>query len=346
MINEMKRSGSLLSVRTESGQNDKSNVGDITRVLMYELELATESGEGGYISSGGQSRGLPALYSPAVTTIRESVAKIQSEADIIRASAISGVSGRRSHVLIDPVKGDYNEQQISEVPDKLKALTMAIYKKAIIEQRKNVTEPLHKSLWVRIRYKDPEYLSSKRKEWIKKENLLAANNYHFTATFYGRLGERLPSWAARLAIADNPKRPVITNEHIDIAEESLFAELAAATRQHESGELDSDITETVNFIMNLFKGDMTKHRSILRDGNQHMLMDKACELHRVFSRARVRVSYKKAALRHSDLDKRILQAIKIRGLEVLPPRAAKITYNYYGKVLRVPKKEEKGNGTS
>ena len=61
----MQESGSLLSVRTESGQGDKSTAGDMTRVLLYELELATESGSQGYVSSGGQNDKIPALFSQA-----------------------------------------------------------------------------------------------------------------------------------------------------------------------------------------------------------------------------------------------------------------------------------------
>jgi len=334
LVAELQESGSLLSVRTESGQSDKSNAGDMTRVLMYELELATESGMRGYVSSGGQNEKIPALYSPAVTTIRESVAQIQHEADLINATAVSGVAGRRSHVLIDPVKGSYNESQISELPDNIKNTIKDIYKIAANEQRKNITSPLPAKLWTIIKFKNPQYMAEKRTHWIKKENKAALNGNHFESTFYGRLGERLPAWAARLAICDNPIEPVITKQHVDIAEASLLAELYASVSQQESGELDSDINQVAAYVVNLFRGDMSSNKSLLNKTNKIMLKDGACELHRIMNRARAKAAYKRASMKHPNIDNILLSTVKTRGLVELKREEAISRYGYGGRVLK------------
>ena len=334
LVQELSEAGSLLSVRTESGQSDKSNAGDMTRVLMYELELATESGSAGYVSSGGQNEKIPSLFSPSVTTIRESVAQIQNEADLMNTTAISGVAGRRSHVLIDPIKPSFNENQLRELSSNIKSLILSLYKKAANEQRKKVTEPLPKNLWTIITYKNPQYLAKKRRDWINKENQAAMQQMHFESTFYGRLGERLPSWAARLAIVDNTENPIITNEHIDIAEESLIAELSASNLQQDSGELDSDINQTAAFVIDLFRGDMTENKSLLNDKNGEMLKDGACELHRIMNRARSRGSYKKAASRIPQIDNILINTLKTRGLTELTKDESKEKYGYGGRVLK------------
>jgi len=334
LVQELSEAGSLLSVRTESGQSDKSNAGDMTRVLMYELELATESGSAGYVSSGGQNEKIPSLFSPAVTTIRESVAQIQNEADVINATAVSGVAGRRSHVLIDPIKPSYNENQLRELPANIKSLILSLYKKAANEQRKKVTEPLPKSLWTVITYKNPQYLAKKRTHWIEKENRAAVQDMHFESTFYGRLGERLPSWAARLAIVDNIENPIITNEHIDIAEESLIAELSANDLQQDSGELDSDINQTVTYILDLFKGDMTKKATLINNNTKNMLKDGACVMSTIMSRASARGSYKKAAPKIPQINNILLSTLKTRGIVELTRDEAKEKYNYNGRVLK------------
>lgn len=334
LIAELEKTGSLLSVRTESGQSDKSNAGDMTRVLMYELELATESGKNGYVSSGGQNDKIPPLFSPAVTTIRESVAQIQNEADIIRATSVSGVAGRRSHVLIDPIKAPFNEYPEQKLPKPIKLLVTELYKLAANEQRRKVTEPMAADLWKIIPFKNPQYLAKKRAEWVNKENKAAMTLSHMESTFYGRLGERLPSWAARLAICDNYENPVITNQHVDIAEASLMAEVHANLSQQNSGELDSDIHQTANFIIDMFRGDMTQNKSLCNDRNKKMLKDGACELHRIMNRARMRSSYKCGAVRIPNIDNILLQTIKTRGLIELSKEEAIEKYKYRGRVLK------------
>jgi len=255
LIKEMCKVGSLLSVRTESGQSDQSQAGDMKRVALYELELATESGADGYISSGGQNDKIPDLYSPAVTTVRESVAEIQNSADKLNQVAVSGTSGRRSHVVIDPVKPPPNRNRISKLPDWYKKLIYKMYRLSKDERRKEVEKPLPENAWVYIDFEDSNYLDDKAIDWIKKENEAAKKRDHLTSTFYGRLYERIPSFAARLAIAENPDKPIITNKQIDIAEESLFAEVSAFIKQ----EQDSDPWDMViQKIVDIFSGDLMK----------------------------------------------------------------------------------------
>jgi len=275
LVKELQESGSLLSVRTESGQGDKSMAGDMTRVLLYELELATESGSQGYVSSGGQNDKIPALFSPSVTTIRESVAQIQNEADVVNATSVSGVAGRRSHVIIDPIKGPFNHAQLSALPANIKSLILSIYKMASDERRKNIEEPMSPDLWVKIDYKDPSLNQYKLEEWRAIENEAAKADNHFKSTFYGRLGQRVPAYAARLAICDNPVSPVITAEHMSIAEASLIAEFEAHHGQQMSGALEDPWSATARKIKELFMGDMeankllnsgTRNKQLLRDG--------------------------------------------------------------------------------
>ncbi len=334
LVEEIQKAGSLLSVRTESGQSDKSSAGDMTRVLMYELELATESGSAGYVSSGGQNEKIPSLFSPAVTTIRESVAFIQNEADIMNATSIAGVAGRRSHVLIDPLKGAYNEFRLDTLPNSVSKLILGLYKKAANEQRKSITQPLPRDLWCIVSFKNPPYLTDKRMQWIKKENQAAADGSHFESTFYGRLGERLPSWAARLAICDNPNDPNITNQHVDIAEASLMSELDANSAQQGSGELDSDINQTASFVIDMFRGDMTSNKSLSSKTNEKMLKDGACELHRIMNRVRQRGSYKRAASHIPNVDLILLNTVKTRGLIELTREESVEKYKYRGRVLK------------
>ncbi len=273
LIKELQNSGTLLSVRTESGQSDKSQAGDMKRVMLYELELATESGRDGYISSGGQNDKIPDLYSPAVTTVRESVAEIQNEADLQNNVSVAGTSGRRSHVIIDSIKNDMNDNRMLKFPKWFKDIIYSLYELAKDERRKAVDDPLPDSAWVYIKYEDKKYLKNKADEWIELENEAALKKDHFISTFYGRLHERVPAFAARLAIVDNPAEPVITNKHVDIAEESLKAEVFAHRKQDtDSGNLWESL---VDAIVDVFQGDMTKRKTLHYSGFK-MLRDGAC----------------------------------------------------------------------
>jgi hypothetical protein len=257
LVTDLKSKYSLLTIRTESGHTDKSLAGDMPRVMLYELEFSTESGPTGFISSGAQNDKIPALYSPAVTTIRESVAKIQSEADILNQSVIAGVAGRRSVILIDPIKSFKQENTLQAIPSDVRALVVELYKKASQSFRKDYTKQMHPDAWVYFDYTDKDYLIDMQTEWLNKENEAALLDDDYKSTFYGRLYERVPAYAGILAIADNPGHPVITNNHLRIAEQSLLAELLAYDKQQDAG---ADPIETlVQKIELMFRGDMKKN---------------------------------------------------------------------------------------
>ncbi len=276
LVKELTQAGSLLTIRTESGQSDKSTAGDMNRVMIYELELATESGRDGYVSSGGQNDKIPCLYSPAVTTVRESVAQIQDEADMLNAASISGTTGRRSHIIIDPIKGPCNKEPIRELTNEAKKVLNEIYKLASDERRSKVEDPLPPKLWITVGYKNPKTIWKKMEIWRERENKAAKHDMHFDSTFYGRLGQRVPAYAARLAICDNPKAPLINDFHIDVAEKSLIAEYEAHKGQRASGELGSPWERLTKRIIDIFRGDMTKKKT-LRTCGLPMLKDGACE---------------------------------------------------------------------
>ena len=338
LIEELKESGTLLSVRTESGQSDKSQAGDMTRVMLYELELATNSGMSGYVSSGGQNDKIPALFSPSVTTIRESVAEVQHEADLQNAAMISGVSGRRSHVLIDDIKPEQNMDREFNLPKEMKKLLATLYKFADMSERKNVTSYLENKFWIKIGYEDREYLRHKQSEWLDLENKATEDRNAFASTFYGRLHERLQSWAGRLAICDDPSNPIITRDHINIAEASLLSELEAVTAQKESGMLDGDIQQSVNFIMRMFKGDMTKNTSLSSTHKKHhqrMLLNKAIKMSVAFNQLRQRNCWKAAFAKNQNAENVIKSQLKSCGVNILTPQESKEQFNFNGYILQV-----------
>jgi len=261
MVADLNSKTSLLSIRTESGQSDKSKAGDMARVMAYELEFSTESGATGYISGGGQNDKIPPLFSPAVTTIRESVAKIQSDADAMNQSVVAGVSGRRSLVLIDPIKGNMNLNPIKKIPKRIRDLIIKLYSKASDDRRKDCSQPLNPKLWITFEYEDPTFMQKATLRWLECENRAALLEDDYESTFYGRLYERVPAYAGILAVADNPDKPIITNRHLEIAEASLMAELNAHRHQETSGELDDPLSRLIAKIEKVFHGSMVKELS-------------------------------------------------------------------------------------
>ena len=281
MVKDLNSKYALLSVRTESGQSDKSTAGDMSRVMAYELEFSTESGSKGYISAGAQNDKIEALFSPGVTTIRESVAKIQSDADVINQTVISGVAGRRSLILIDPIKGEKNLRPITEIPSKIRKLVLELYKIAAVDERKDCSKPLRKNLWITFKFDDKVFLHELEKKWLKLENKAATLDNDFESTFYGRLYERVPAYAGILAVAENPLKPIITNKQLQIAEKSLLAELNAYNKQELTGILDDPLTRIFSEIEKMFIGVMSIHLKYyiksLRKIGKIELQDGACE---------------------------------------------------------------------
>ena len=250
---------SLGSIRTESGQSDKSKAGDMSRVLMYELEAATESGADGFISSGAQNERVPSLYSPAITTVRESVAEIQNEADILIQTSVAGVEGRRSYVVADPKKKLPNDDIIQEIPKEDKEWLSELLALCLNDSRKKWDEPLNPELWIKWEFADMEYLRAKQRKWIEQENNSHKERDMYSTTIYGRMIERVPAYAALLAVCDNPKAPVITNEQIDIAEKSIVAEMRTHRQQHTNGDLIGPWGFLERKMQEIFSGDMQRH---------------------------------------------------------------------------------------
>jgi hypothetical protein len=259
LVDELKSKYSLLSIRTESGQTDKSAAGDMSRVMAYELEFSTESGIDGYIASGAQNDKIPALYSPAVTTIRESVAKIQSDADALNQSLVAGALGRRSTIIIDLIKQKKNRKRVKKLPKSIKKLITNLYELAANDNRKDCTKPLKKDLWTIVKIADDKFLEEKELIWLKKENNAAEIENDYESTFYGRLYERVPVYAATLAIADNPIKPIITNEHLNIAEKSLEAELYAHRQQEDFKVLAEPMDKLIMKVVETFTGSMAPY---------------------------------------------------------------------------------------
>lgn len=252
---------SLGSIRTESGQSDKSKAGDMNRVLMYELEAATESGEMGMISSGAQNERVPPLFSPAITTIRESVAEIQNEADVLLQTSIAGVEGRRSYVVADPKKPLPNNELIEKIPKEDKEWLSELLTLCLNDSRKKWDEPLNPELWIRWQFADMEYLKQKQRKWIDQENEAHKERDMYSTTIFGRMIERVPAYAALLAVCENPKEPIITNDQIDIAEKSIVAEMLTHRQQHTNGDLIGPWGKLEKKMREIFSGDMKRHVS-------------------------------------------------------------------------------------
>lgn len=288
LVDDLREKTALYSVRTESGQSDKSSAGDMPRVMNYELEFATEGGKGGYVSRGGQNRTrngdetLPALYSPPVTTIRESVAQIQNDADILNQSTVAGVTGRRSVILIDPIKAQRNYDRPEKPSKKLKELILNLHKLASDTAKKDCTVPMPEDAWIILKSEDSEFLKARENDWLTQENKAAANGENLSSTFFGRLYERVPAFAGILAIAENPLMPIITNEQYKIAEQCLYNEFQALNEQNSDGSLNGYWGVLEQKIVNIFKGDMmkytTRYDKSLRDIAKKELKEGAIEL--------------------------------------------------------------------
>lgn len=304
LVKELNRYGTILSVRTESGQTDQSQAGDMKRVMLYELELATQHGQTGYVSSGGQNEKVPDLYSPAVTTIRESVAEIQNQADLFNQSSVSGVSGRRSHVVIDPVKTERNRNRLTALPGWFKSIINELYKLAKNTCRHNISEPIAAKNWIFIDIEDDQFLKKKETAWLEQENKSAELGNHFEATFYGRLPERVPAYAARLAVVENPLKPIVTNAMLDIAEASLKAELLS----HTENVMKSPWELLLDEIKTLFVGRMADNIRLKKCEPKELLKENACDWVTIRNLIRHKDCYKELSSKsnfHSELENRL-----------------------------------------
>jgi len=246
-LKDLERTGSIISFRSESGQTDMSQAGDMPRVRAFELELATNSGILGSVSAGGQNDRIRALCSPAVTTIRESVAEIQNEADMMLKTSINGMAGRRSHIILPKHRG-YKTKSNVNIPTHFVSMMTEMYARAT-KERNDIYRYLAKDKWIVLNYEKDSYLDEKENHWIKKYNEYADHGDDYMRTFYGRLFEKVPAYAGRLAVTDDWNHPVVTTDHIDIAERSLLAE-AKAFRNRETKETTGDlVAERISSIM-------------------------------------------------------------------------------------------------
>jgi hypothetical protein len=266
--------------------------------------------------------------------VRESIGEIQVETDIAQDVSVSGISGRRSYVIIDPIKKKYNETPRTQLPGPIKHLLSQLYKKAANEQRKKITEPLPSSLWVTVPIQDPHFLTERRNYWVRKENEETMQENHFESTFWGRLGERVPAWAARLAICENPEYPVITNNHIDIAELSLVAELQANLSNQYGLKIDVDFNHCVSWILAQFKGNMVMRKQLRTMRNWSFLQEGAVEASRIFNLLSRQKAYRNALKRNPKVRRAIIEVLKERGIIYLSPKQAREEYGYGGEMFK------------
>lgn len=273
-VDEMKKTGSVIFIRTESGHSDNSTAGDMSRFKMYELSLATKHGKLGIMPSGGQNDKISELYSPAVTTIRESVEEIQTEADLKNKSDVSGLSGRRSHTMIDPhkvknTKFTHKERANMKLPKGLKVKLKKLYDYANNPRRFDVTKPMDESLWKTVKYENYSLIEQIELHWLDKENEYSygKSKNSFLSTFWGRMHEKVPSWAARLSILENPDFPLISDKHIKVTAQSLEAEAFTYSKREDKTDPWGMI---VDQIKDIFSGDMTRHDSLISKGKKHL----------------------------------------------------------------------------
>lgn len=257
---ELSRMPSMISFVSESGHMGKSKAGDMPRVAALEFNLATETGPEGSIESGGQNDLVAPMYSPGFTCFKECTPKVQRELDIANSSDETGVEGRRSHAIMNPIRPVRNYNRIKDLPDTLRKLCMKLHTFAKATERQKLSEP-HSS-WIIAKSEDPLFMRKKEAEFRVKGDEAHMRGDEFTATYFGRLEAKATAWATRLAIAENPDYPLITNQHYEIALESLMAEHRALLHQFDSGELDTSWPQIIPRIVSFFKGNMTKNKTL------------------------------------------------------------------------------------
>ena len=249
---------SVASIRSESGQLDRSKAGDISRLTAYELNAAVQSGFMGRLARGAQNEQVPPIYQPSVTTLKESVAEIQNETDLINQTSIQGTEGRRSYIVADPFK-PYKQKPISYIPADIKQLIKNLVSLAMQEVRLDWTKPIPRDNWIYWQFEDYSYFEQKCKEWTDLDNKNYEEGNHYASTIYGRLGERVPGYAALLAVCEDQANPIITNKQIDIAEASFIAEIDTHTKQSVDGDFDGPWAALERKVVEIFSGDMQRH---------------------------------------------------------------------------------------
>lgn len=277
LVEDAQQYRSLLAILGESGQSDQSKAGDPAGYKATLLKIMVASGPDGYVPKGGQNDSVPALYSPAVTIVKESVAEIQKAADMINQTSLSGEGGRFSYFLIDPVKEKFNwDFKEVKLPAELALVKNKLLKESDNVNRQNVLERRKIASWIPVRMADIPHLKTKFDAWTEMENDYALSQDNFLASTYGRLYEKVPAYASILSLWEDPLKPVVTPEMIDIAEASCIQQLKAFSKQEKSGILDSGWTQIINKVKDVMSGDMTVKKTLLSKSPVDMLSQGAC----------------------------------------------------------------------
>lgn len=126
-------------------------------------------------------------------------------------------------------------------------------------RRKDCTKQMEDKLWNVVMSEDETFLRTREDLWLEKENKAAAAGDNLESTFYGRLYERVPAFAAALAIADDPLAPLISNQQYLLAEKSLYSEFCTSREQSTDGSLMGHWGVIEKKLVDIFSGDMTRH---------------------------------------------------------------------------------------
>ncbi len=335
VIRDLEVSGSCVCIDTESGLSGQSKAGDMHRVNMLEHSFATNSGINGSFVGGGQNEEIKAIYSPALSIVQESVPQTQKIANNEKLSMVTGKHGRQNHIIAPEIKPYRNQDRLTEIPKKLKKLINKMCNIALDPVRKELHEPLHESKWIIIKYADFEYLQSRYNYWVDKENEGVKNQDPFTYTYYGRLHEKVPAFAGRLAIADNYKNPIITNEHIDLAEKSLEAEIKTYVKQEKSGRFDDDWSVLVETIKEHFMGDMVEksNKTIARTGKK-LLKEGCCEIRYIFLSIKGKCEAYNRLKTQNNFNMFLEQRLKVEGINKVPVDIGKKKFGKGGVIYK------------
>jgi len=336
-VEDVVNSGTLLSIRTESGQQDRSKAGDMARVRMMELEFATQSGRAGFVSPGGQNDKIPALYSPAVTVIRETVLESTIDGDTERMVDVAGDSGRRSHIVLNSIKPKRNKNVKYDLDSKKLAEPLEyIYGLASNEDHRNAKVPLNK--WIEIRYENMDTVDRLADEWVKKENEAVREQDTKGIAFYSRLHQKVPAWAARLAILEDPEHPVITDKMLEIAIKSLEAEHEIFSSVVE--DLKGDWETLVDLALHCLRSGGTlayliDDTDIRRVKHWNKLAKKGIvRWNKIVSRLKKSASYKKLA-KDRMFNKEMFDRLAMEGISVVPQERAWGKYGTKAKLIQL-----------
>jgi len=335
LYEEIQQRPSLLTIRSESGQFDQSKAGDMKRLLGYELEIATQHGASGIVNAGGQKDKISTIYSPAVTTLRESVDEIQNEADLINQSIIGGLTGRRHHTIL-PLKKPYNVTPTCYLSSDILALLTWLHRKAQETDRQLVQHKMKDDKWIWITYQNPNDICQMMNYWTDKYNEYEKEGKIYEKVCHSRLIEKVPAWAARLAICDNAYSPVVTTQHLDIAYKSILAEMDSSIEQLNSGQLDGNFEQCMQFIIKNLSGNLISKATLKSMHEQkkklHILKKNHCVKSIMFNMLEKYIAYKnhpdKARLRRD-----INTSFSSYGINVLSKDESKCKFKHNGELL-------------